>query len=95
MTNSLTKSLTAMGSQVVQTIKDAKIGDTLQSGVNKVKTTIQDPQFQEDVKQKAQAGWNWLSSTASSFWSVAKDTATSLMNEFNEPAAEAREEPSQ
>lgn len=84
-----------MGSQVVQTIKDAKIGDTLQSGVSKVKTTIQDPQFQEDVKQKAQAGWNWLSSTASSFWNVAKDTATSLMNEFNEPAAEAREEPSQ
>ena len=53
---SLTKSLTTMGSQVVQTIKDAKITDTIQSGVTKVTTTLQDPEFQENVKQKAQAG---------------------------------------
>lgn len=86
---SLTKSLTTMGSQVVQTIKDAKITDTIQSGVTKVTTTLQDPEFQENVKQRAQAGWSWLSSTASSLWSAARDTATSLVNEFNEQPANA------
>lgn len=85
---SLTKSLTAVGNQVVQTIKDAKITDTIQSGVSKVTTTLQDPEFQENVKQKAQAGWSWLSSTASSLWSAARDTATSLVNEFNEQPAQ-------
>ncbi|OAO13342.1 ARF-GAP protein [Blastocystis sp. ATCC 50177/Nand II] len=85
----LTKSLTTMGSQVVQTIKDAKITDTIQSGVTKVTTTLQDPEFQENVKQRAQAGWSWLSSTASSLWSAARDTATSLVNEFNEQPANA------
>lgn len=87
--HSLTKSLTTMGSQVVQTIKDAKITDTIQSGVTKVTTTLQDPEFQENVKQRAQAGWSWLSSTASSLWSAARDTATSLVNEFNEQPANA------
>lgn len=89
---SLTKSITAMGSQVVQTIKDSKITDTIQSGVTKVTSTIQDPQFQESVKQKAQAGWSWLSSTATSLWSAAKDTATSLVNEFNEQPVEVTAE---
>lgn len=75
-----------MSNSIVQTLKDAKIAEKVESGVNSVKSTLTDPALHEEVKQKAQAGWNWLSSSAMSLWNVAKETASSIASEFMEPA---------
>ena len=40
-----------------------------------------------ELKEKAAAGWSWLSSTANSLWSVAKETASSLAAELGEEGA--------
>ena len=74
-----------MSNQVVQTIKEAKIAEKVESGVSAVTSKLSDPALHEEVKQKAQAGWNWLSSSAYSLWSVAKDTVSSIAAEFAEP----------
>lgn len=52
--------------------------------MNTVYNKLNDPNLQKEVKEKAAAGWSWLSSTASSLWAVAKDTAASIASEFNE-----------
>ena len=81
--------MTSVSNTIVQTWKEAKITEKVESGVNTVKTKLTDPALQEEVKQKAQAGWNWLSSSASSFWNAAKATATSLANEFMETPSQS------
>ena len=52
--------------------------------MNSVYNKLNDPNLQKEVKEKAAAGWSWLSSTASSIWAVAKDTAASIAAELNE-----------
>ena len=59
------------------------IGQTIQSGVSSVRNKINDPNFQKDVKEKAEAGWSWLSSTAGSLWSAAVGAASQITSEFN------------
>ena len=59
------------------------IGQTIQSGVSSVRNKINDPNFQKDVKDKAEAGWNWLSSTAGSLWSAAVGAASQFTAELN------------
>ena len=70
---SLSKMLSSFTDSVKKTLQYAKISETFQSGVNSVKTKLNDPNLQNEVKEKAQAGWSWLSSTAGSLWSAAKD----------------------
>ena len=70
----------------MKTLQEAKIGETLQSGVSSVKNKLNDPNFQKDVKDKAEAGWSWLSSTAGSLWSAAKEAASQIASDLNEPA---------
>ena len=70
----------------MKTIQEAKIGETLQSGVSSVKNKLNDPNFQKDVKDKAEAGWSWLSSTAGSLWSAAKEAASQIASDLNDPA---------
>lgn len=60
---------------------------SLESGVNSVRAKLNDPNLQKEVKEKAAAGWSWLSSTANSLWSVAKETASSLAAELGEEGA--------
>ena len=81
---SLSKMLSSFTDSVKKTLQDAKISETFQSGVNSVKTKLNDPNLQNEVKEKAQAGWSWLSSTAGSLWSAAKDAASSIVNDLNE-----------
>lgn len=81
---SITKTLSNIGQGLVKSFQDAKIGETIQSGVTSVKNKLNDPEFQKDVKQKAEAGWSWLSSTAGSIWNAAKEAATQISNDFNE-----------
>ena len=83
---SITKTLSNIGQGLVKSFQDAKIGETIQSGVTSVKNKLNDPEFQKDVKQKAEAGWSWLSSTAGSIWNAAKEAATQISNDFNEAA---------
>ena len=71
----------------MKSLQDARIGETLESGVNSVRAKLSDPEFQKDVKEKAQAGWSWLSSTAGSIWSAAKEAATQIASELNDPNA--------
>ena len=52
--------------------------------MNSVYNKLNDPNLQKEVKEKAAAGWSWLSNTASSIWAVAKDTAASIAAELNE-----------
>lgn len=74
----------------MKTIQEAKIGETLQSGVSSVKNKLNDPNFQKDVKDKAEAGWSWLSSTAGSLWSAAKEAASQIASDLNDPAGTPR-----
>ena len=60
---------------------------SLESCVNSVRAKLNDPNLQKEVKEKAAAGWSWLSSTANSLWSVAKETASSLAAELGEEGA--------
>lgn len=60
---------------------------SLESGVNSVRAKLNDPNLQKEVKEKAAAGWSWLSSTANSLWSAAKETASSLAAELGEEGA--------
>ena len=62
----------------------SSIGKSLGDGMNSVYNKLNDPNLQKEVKEKAAAGWSWLSSTASSIWAVAKDTAASIAAELNE-----------
>ena len=55
--------------------------------MNSVRAKLNDPNLQKEVKEKAAAGWSWLSSTANSLWSVAKETASSLAAELGEEGA--------
>lgn len=71
----------------MKSLQDAHLGETLESGVNSVRAKLNDPAFQKDVKEKAQAGWSWLSSTAGSLWSAAKEAASQIASELNDPAA--------
>lgn len=87
---SLTQTLTSVSNSLVQTWKEAKIAEKVESGMNSVKATLTDPNLQEEVKQKAQAGWSWLSSSAASLWNVAKATASSIVSEFSEPQPETQ-----
>ena len=86
MTYSITKTLSAIGQGFMKTLQEAKIGETLQSGVSSVKNKLNDPNFQKDVKDKAEAGWSWLSSTAGSLWSAANEAASQIASDLNEPA---------
>ena len=81
------KTLQGLGQGVMKSIQDARIGETIESGVNSVRAKLNDPAFQKDVKEKAQAGWSWLSSTAGSIWSAAKEAATQIASELNETNA--------
>ena len=78
----------------MKTFQDAKIGETLQSGVSSVRNKLNDPNFQKDMKDKAEAGWSWLSSTAGSIWSAAKEAATQLTSDLGEPAGAVSKHPS-
>lgn len=82
--SSLSKMLSSFTSSVKKTFQDAKISESIQSGVNSVKTKLNDPNLQNEVKEKAQAGWSWLSSTAGSLWSAAKEAASSIANEMSD-----------
>ena len=77
----------------MKTLQEAKIGETLQSGVSSVKNKLNDPNFQKDVKDKAEAGWSWLSSTAGSLWSAAKEAASQIASDLNEPAGGSSSRP--
>ena len=79
---SFAKSLQSIGQGVMKTLQEAKIGETLESGMNTVRAKLSDPNLQKEVKEKAQASWNWLSEAAGSLWSVAKDAAAQLSSEF-------------
>ena len=70
--------LSSFTSSVKKTFQDAKISESIQSGMNSVKTKLNDPNLQNEVKEKAQAGWSWLSSTAGSLWSAAKEAASTI-----------------
>ena len=76
--------LSSFTSSVKKTFQDAKISESIQSGMNSVKTKLNDPNLQNEVKEKAQAGWSWLSSTAGSLWSAAKEAASTIASEMNE-----------
>lgn len=76
--------MSSFGQGLVKSIQDAKIGESIQNGVTSVRNKLNDPEFQKDVKNKAEAGWSWLSSTAGSLWSAAKDAASQIANDFNE-----------
>ena len=52
--------------------------------MSSVRAKLNDPNLQKEVKEKAAAGWSWLSSTATSLWSAAKETASSLAAELGE-----------
>lgn len=91
----ITQTLTSVSNSIVQTWKEAKIAEKVESGVNTVKTKLTDPALQEEVKQKAQAGWSWLSSSATSLWNAAKATASSLASEFMEQPEQASSQPTQ
>ena len=82
--------LSSFTSSVKKTFQDAKISESIQSGMNSVKTKLNDPNLQNEVKEKAQAGWSWLSSTAGSLWSAAKEAASTIANEMNEQPGAAR-----
>lgn len=81
------KTLQGLGQGVMKSFQDARIGETIESGVNSVRAKLNDPAFQKDVKEKAQAGWSWLSSTAGSIWSAAKEAATQIASELNDDNA--------
>ena len=68
----------------MRSLQEARIGESIESGVNSVREKLSDPNFQKDVKEKAQAGWSWLSSAAGSIWSAAKEAATQIASELNE-----------
>lgn len=76
--------MSSLGQGLVKGIQDAKIGESIQNGMTSVRNKLNDPEFQKDVKNKAEAGWSWLSSTAGSLWSAAKDAASQIANDFNE-----------
>lgn len=73
MIHSLTKTLASIGQGVSK---------SLESGVNSVRTKLNDPNLQKEVKEKAAAGWSWLSSTATTLWSAAKETASTIASEL-------------
>lgn len=73
MSYSLTKTLASIGQEVSK---------SLESGVNTVRTKLNDPNLQKEVKEKAAAGWSWLSSTATTIWSAAKETASTIAAEL-------------
>ena len=73
MMDSLTKTLASIGQGVSK---------SLESGVNSVRTKLNDPNLQKEVKEKAAAGWSWLSSTATTLWSAAKETASTIASEL-------------
>ena len=81
---SITATLSSLGQGLVKSIQDAKIGESIQNGMTSVRNKLNDPEFQKDMKNKAEAGWSWLSSTAGSLWSAAKDAASQIANDFNE-----------
>ena len=60
LNSSLTKTLTEMGSGMVQTIREAKITETIESGVQSVKSKLTDPKLQEDIRETVQTGRNRL-----------------------------------
>lgn len=68
----------------MKSFQEARIGESIESGVNSVREKLNDPNFQKDVKEKAQAGWSWLSNTAGSIWSAAKEAASQIASELNE-----------
>ncbi|KNB43985.1 hypothetical protein JH06_5821 [Blastocystis sp. subtype 4] len=72
-TDDLTKTLASIGQGVSK---------SLESGVNSVRTKLNDPNLQKEVKEKAAAGWSWLSSTATTLWSAAKETASTIASEL-------------
>lgn len=76
--------MSSLGQGLVKGIQDAKIGESIQNGMTSVRNKLNDPEFQKDMKNKAEAGWSWLSSTAGSLWSAAKDAASQIANDFNE-----------
>lgn len=84
LTSSFVKTLSELGQGVMKSLQEARIGETIESGVNSVREKLNDPNFQKDVKEKAQAGWSWLSSAAGSIWSAAKEAATQIASELNE-----------
>ena len=86
-----------MGSEMVQTIREAKITETIGNGVQSVKDKLTDPKLQEDIREtvqtgknrlylsvKSRIGWSWISGAATSLWNVARDTANSIAAEFME-----------
>ena len=97
VTNRITQSITTMGNSVMESLKEAHIQEKIESGVSSVRNGVNamaakltDPQLQKEVKEKAQAGWNWISGAATSLWSAAVSTASSIAAEFTE-GGESRE----
>ena len=91
VTNRITQSIATMGSNVMESLKEAHLQEKIESGVSSVREGVNamaakltDPQLQKEVKEKAQAGWNWLSGAATSLWSAAVNTANSIAAEFTE-----------
>lgn len=78
----------------MKTIKESKITESIGTGVESVRATLADPNLQTNIRDSVQSGtsvmealqtgWSWLSSTATSLWSTAKETASSLAAEFME-----------
>ncbi|KAK8812910.1 hypothetical protein WA538_005183, partial [Blastocystis sp. DL] len=86
--SNLTKTLTDVGSSVMKTIKESKITESITesigSGVENVRATLADPNLQANIRDGVQSGWSWFSNTATSLWTTAKETASSLAAEFME-----------
>ena len=81
-----------MGNTVVKSIKESKITESIETGVEAVKAKITDPQLQKEVTEKAVAGWTWLSGAAMSILTAAYDTAYSIASEFT-ASSQTEQEP--
>ena len=69
---------TQYGSKIYTKVQEAHIGEHISSGLQSLSSTLNDPNLNENIKEKAQQGWSWLSSTASSLWSAASSTASEI-----------------
>ena len=54
--NNLTKTLTDVGSNVMKTLKESKITESIGSGVESVRATLADPNLQMNIRDSVQSG---------------------------------------
>ena len=57
---------------------------SLEEGLSTVRTKLNDPSLQQEVKEKAAASWSWISQTANTLWSTARETASVLAGELGD-----------